>query len=153
LAASYKFYDYKILSILFSLPLEPFNEHTWWRLFQKHFVHIKSDIRWVFYFINEILQQLSIVFGNDQNSYIFPMISQKDIFSINRLTMKLKISGSVTDIQYVLTSPIKTIATFLNVLTYIIIISQLILSDLWNTSDNVCLAFQNWYYSIFVAQG
>jgi hypothetical protein len=92
------FTKYKILSILFSLPLEPFNEHTWWRLFQKHFVHIKSDIRWVFYFINEILQQLSIVFGNDQNSYIFPMISQKDIFSINRLTMKLKISGSVTDI-------------------------------------------------------
>jgi hypothetical protein len=49
----------------------------------------------------------------------FPLISSSDIFSINRLTMKLKIIGQY-DFKHIMMLPIKAIASILKVSTYII---------------------------------
>jgi hypothetical protein len=53
---------------------------------------------------------LNIIFYH--NLYIFPLISLRDIFSINGLTLILKVIGQC-DVEAIMTLPIKTITSVL----------------------------------------
>ena len=74
---------------------------------------------------------------------IFPLILQRDIVSINRLTVILRI---ISHTHYDIID--KVITSVLNILTYIITTITVCPVGLCDTRDIVCLDFQNCRYSI-----
>ena len=77
---------------------------------------------------------------------IFPLILG-DIFSINRLTLILKIIDQC-DIKHIMTLSIKTIVSVFMDSTNVI--TALPTQTLCDTIDNVCLDLYNCHYSIFI---